>query len=176
MHEHDDQDVLPEQLAFSGEHLSELALTALADGQGEILPPRATSHLQRCAACQQALGGEAERSVTVQRAFEAEHQLEATRPRLPALALAAALALALLGALPGLQGFSGDVALAWQRAVTSLPVVTRALPTLLRATDTAAVTLASSIAAVFLLVLGFWVASRASRHRLSPTENGESHA
>lgn len=104
------RDMLPAELLWEDDaHLSEVALTALADGEDAIVPERAHLHLAECEHCARKLGQLAVLSfeagaalVAMEAAREAE-ALSRPRPKLPIFAMAAALIVAVIGALPTLR-------------------------------------------------------------------------
>lgn len=101
-HEH-----LPDELLWAdGGHASDVVLTAIADGQLEIVPPTARAHVESCAACMQHLGNAALLSLHAGRELAARAQYDASlagkRLPLPRLAIALGLAVALIGLLPEL--------------------------------------------------------------------------
>jgi hypothetical protein len=101
-HEH-----LPDELLWAdGGHASDIVLTAIADGQLEIVPPAARAHIESCAACMGHLGNAALLSLHAGRELAARSQYDASladkRMPLPRLAIALGLAVALVGLLPEL--------------------------------------------------------------------------
>jgi hypothetical protein len=115
--------VLPDDLVWDapeggdrpGEaHLSELALTAIADGEEALLPEVARDHVERCEACAMKLGDAAMLSSAIGDALRAvphvphampsvaPAKVESVRPkaRVPRGAIAIGLALAVIGAVP----------------------------------------------------------------------------
>ncbi|WP_394844020.1 hypothetical protein LZC95_44075 [Pendulispora brunnea] len=117
-----DNDQLPLEIVWgepgSSEenHLSEIARTAIADGQMSIIPEIALAHLHECEACTVAIGEAAMLSARVGSHWNEvgavtsnEHvAVPAAQPevRLPWLAIAAALVVAGVAALPSLAGAS----------------------------------------------------------------------
>ena len=102
-HEH-----LPDELLWAdGGHASDIVLTAIADGQLEIVPPTARAHVESCTACMQHLGNAALLSLHAGRELAARAQYDASladkRMPLPRLAIALGLAVALVGLLPELD-------------------------------------------------------------------------
>jgi hypothetical protein len=101
-HEH-----LPDELLWAeGGHASDIVLTAIADGQLEIVPPNARAHVESCTACMQHLGNAALLSLHAGRELAARAQYDASlahkRLPLPRLAIALGLAVALVGLVPEL--------------------------------------------------------------------------
>jgi hypothetical protein len=91
-------DVLENEIVWdeSG-HLSEVAKSALADGQESILPPEALSHFARCQPCVQSVGEEALLSAQLSAALGAGLVPERSVPWIP---IAAALVVAMVSAIP----------------------------------------------------------------------------
>ena len=87
-HEH-----LPDELLWAdGGHASDIVLTAIADGQLEIVPQNARAHVESCTACMQHLGNAALLSLHAGRQLAARAQYDASfadkRMPLPRLAIA----------------------------------------------------------------------------------------
>lgn len=105
--EEDPRNYLPEELLWAdGGHASDIALTAISDGQTSIVPPAVRSHVDRCTACTTHLGHAVLLSLHSgeQLAYRAEHDralaaANARRP-LPRLAIALGLGVAILGLVP----------------------------------------------------------------------------
>lgn len=170
--------LLPDDLVWDetdASHLSEIALTAVADGEEALLPANARTHLESCESCGRKLGEAAMLSNTIGAALRgASTTSTATatatvpasvtpardsaraRARIPMGAIAAGLALAILGAVPMLLDLPSFLADARFFAVRGLPVVVRSGFSLARASEGAstALTLASAlvlvVAALFL--------------------------
>lgn len=101
-HEH-----LPDDLLWAdGGHASDIVLTAIADGQLEIVPPNARAHVETCTACMQHLGNAALLSLHAGRELVTRARYDASladkRLPLPRFAIALGLAVALVGLLPEL--------------------------------------------------------------------------
>lgn len=111
-------------------HLSEVALSVAADGEYTLLDTAMHEHLASCEACAAHLGVVALRSADVAEVFAvapgraAKQQAEvaareqpaiasAQRPRVPLLAIAAALVIAVVGALPSIFTVPEQVAHGW---------------------------------------------------------------
>jgi hypothetical protein len=104
---------LPHELVWQDDgHLSEVAIVAIADGQG-ILPKEALAHVDACEPCTKRLGEAALLSAHVAGALVALDPAAASRARgkatalarpLPGLAIGAGLGVAALGAAPWLAG------------------------------------------------------------------------
>jgi hypothetical protein len=91
--------LLPEDLLWAdGGHASDVALTALADGQSAILPATVLAHVERCTTCSAHLGNAALLSLYAQREIVT---LQAKRP-VPRLPVILGLVVAVLGFVPTL--------------------------------------------------------------------------
>jgi len=103
---------LPRELVWDGAHVSELALTAIADGQEEIVQRDAVQHAEACEWCAGRMGRAALLSSAVGGAVVAVQPLKtAARPMTrtapaPWKALAMGIAVAVLAALPSLPHFA----------------------------------------------------------------------
>lgn len=98
---------LPDELLWAdGGHASDIVLTALADGQLDIIPPAARAHVETCTKCMQHLGNAALLSLHASRELAARAEYDASlataRRPLPRLAIALGLAVALVGLVPEL--------------------------------------------------------------------------
>ncbi len=123
---------LSEELAWSGEHASEIAIVALADAQLDIVPADVSRHVERCDACSLALADAAMLSMST---AEALHEMPApervseggrARGPIPWRMLGVALGLATAGAVPALldaPGFSGSAV----SIVRSAPILAKGL-------------------------------------------------
>jgi hypothetical protein len=136
---------LPEELLWQEGHASELALTALADGEGAIVARAVQSHVDACAFCTHRLGETALLSMGASRAItelgpllrmtpvpERAAASESGRKRLPWPMLVAALAIAVLGAVPTLIRLptrAGELCFA---LLHTLPTLSRSSAQLLR--------------------------------------------
>lgn len=117
-HEH-----LPDELLWAeGGHASDVVLTALADGQLEIVPTKVRAHVESCTSCMQHLGNAALLSLHAGRELGARAQYDASlatkRLPLPRLAIALGLAVALVGLLPELGSLRAFV-------TTDAPLIAR---------------------------------------------------
>jgi hypothetical protein len=81
-------------------HLSEIAKSALADGQDAILPPDALAHFAECQPCVEGVGQAALLSAQMSAALAVERVPERSSPWIP---IAAALVIAALSAIPMLS-------------------------------------------------------------------------
>ena len=92
------RDVLDKEIVWDQEgHLSEVAKSALADGQDAILPPDALAHFSRCHACVEGVGKAALLSAQFSAALVAAPRVERSLPWIP---IGAALAVAAVSAIP----------------------------------------------------------------------------
>jgi hypothetical protein len=181
MNERERPEGLPLELASRPDgHLSELALTAVADGEADLLPVETREHLDGCGACQARLGDAALLAVVSAGAFELEAS-EATatealatlraaaddlelvpgaglapvssgrgRRPLPRGAIVLALGLAALGAAPSLLTAGGHLP-------TTLATLSHAVPIVLRTAVRLARGLAGSNSPA--LILALWAAA-----------------
>jgi hypothetical protein len=98
---------LPDDLLWAaGGHASDVVLTAMADGQVEIVPPAVLAHVDGCRSCTTHLGNAALLSLHTGREIamlgrEADAAARAPVPR-PRLFIAVGLAFAVLGLVPTL--------------------------------------------------------------------------
>jgi hypothetical protein len=163
------EELLPDALVFDPDgHVSEIALTALADGEVAIVPAAARGHVDRCETCARRLGAFAILSVEIDDALASAKVEAPERPRVayrfPVGAVAAAVALALIGLLPTLLSAPATVLTAkrWLRGVG--PIALRLVIAAGRAlvTPSSAPLLAAIVAASLILVAaGITVARRA---------------
>jgi hypothetical protein len=102
------EDFLPDDLVWAaGGHASDVVLTAMADGQIDVVPPIVIAHVDACRTCTTHLGNAALLSLHAGRelAMVARQELTAaqaaaTPPPLPRLAIALGLVVAVLGLVP----------------------------------------------------------------------------
>jgi len=94
-------DVLEHEIVWdeSG-HLSEVAKSALADGQDAILPSDALNHFAQCHPCAESVGEQALLSAQLSAALAGERAPARATPWIP---IAAALAIAALASVPRLS-------------------------------------------------------------------------
>lgn len=149
--------LLPDELLWAeGGHASDIVLTALADGQASIVPPKVRAHVEACPTCATHLGNAALLSLHVGQELTAEARAEAVPDRLPLprLAIAFGLAVAALGMVPSL--LAGDAS---RFATRDVPLLARAIGTLVRHVPDDA-TLVLTYGGSMLLVLMALVATR----------------
>jgi hypothetical protein len=182
-------DKLPlELLVDASGHLSEEGATVLADGQDDLCPLRVLEHAEACPTCQLRIGEAALLSASVSEAMSAtapsrglataaqEASSGATRTRssmrvprqLPLVALAAAFAVALLGALPALLRLPHAVVGFTSTCECVVPALLRSLTRVLRAPHATLgpiATVAPIAAALVLTMAGLLVARELPRAR-----------
>jgi len=96
---------LPDDLLWAaGGHASDVVLTAMADGQVEIVPPAVLAHVDGCRSCTTHLGNAALLSLHTGReiAMVAREADASARAPMPRLFIALGLAFAVLGLVPSL--------------------------------------------------------------------------
>jgi hypothetical protein len=169
-----DDTKLPREIQWDGAHVSELALTAIADGQDDIVDRDAVAHADACEWCAGRMGRAALLSAAVGHAVEqVKPSLASVRPRgaSPARAwraLAMGVAVALLAALPSLPHFATTVVelLAYGRALSvhGVPVLVRGGLSLVKSeTASTALSAATMVSAVLLVMMGWAIARTRSQ-------------
>jgi len=133
-------------------HLSDIAKSALADGQDEILPPDALAHFSSCQPCAENVGEAALLSAEFGAALAAERAAERSLPWVP---IAAALAIAAISAIPRLSMASAWLAMTGQFVAHALRLLGRAVVGVAAHGFTPTFYLAST---TVLLAIGFAVA------------------
>jgi hypothetical protein len=159
---------LPIELVWTEEgHLSEIAMTAIADGEEVILPRDAFGHLGLCEVCAAGVDGAAALSIAVSRAFSnsapavATEAVEVPIP-FPQRAAALAVVVGALATLPNLAAIYAWIGRMWWALREGTPIVTRQAITLLpRAWSW--LPIMSLTAAMLLLLVGLSVARLAPR-------------
>jgi len=162
-----------DQLWQEDEHLTELALTAIADGELGLVTPKARGHVDDCDHCTARLGNQALMALSMHEALHHAPVLEVVaapapvrvaRP-LPTVAVIFGLLVAVLGALPSL--FQAPAWLADLPATLTrvAPVTLRVAASLLKVASVSSGSLVVlwTVAAVVLAVLGMIVARLAPR-------------
>lgn len=150
-------------------HLGDAALAALADGQDDALEAAARAHVASCDACAGRLADEALLSVDVGalvRAAAPEPMAQSAARPLPRLAVALALLVAIVGALPALGAAWAALPGLATGTVRALPVVARGISLLWRHGAAAlgpGFVAASWAVALVAAATGLWIARRASR-------------
>ena len=128
-------ELLPNELLWAeGGHASDIAFTAMADGQLEILPADVLAHVNRCTVCTHHLGNAALLSVHTERELgaldRAEKAEEKARRPFPKVAVAFALVCALVGSLPSLVSAPSQLGVARTFATHDAPLLYSGLQTL----------------------------------------------
>ncbi|WP_437646083.1 hypothetical protein [Sorangium sp. So ce362] len=114
-----DDKLAPDLVWQADGHLTEIALTALGDGEEAILPEGALAHVARCPCCSAELGQAALLSLRAGELLRAQaapggaREPAAARAPLPVPALAFALAISALGAVPSLVAGVGGLREGW---------------------------------------------------------------
>lgn len=147
-------------------HLEDVAIVALADGQDGILPDGCGQHAMECEACAHRVGEAALLAVQVGDALGAVKPA-AARARMPRALVAAALLLAVLGALPSLPDVSGRAILFFTALPHLAPMVIESSLTLGRTVREGPLGAVVSASVFVLLSLVGFVVARASRRPLS---------
>lgn len=154
-----------QELWQSDGHLSELALTALADGERALLSAAAEEHAHACDACTARLGQLALLSVSVSEALlESPLPVRASEP-FPAWAVVVGLVLAGVGAVPALWDLPLWLTELPGALVQSTPIALRVLGSLIKAASNAGPSLLVVWLAATLVLgsLGFLVARQVPR-------------
>ena len=132
-----EESFLPDDLVWAqGGHASDVVLTALADGQVEIVPPNVIAHVDGCRACTTHLGNAALLSLHAGRELallplaKSEAAEASARRPLPRVAIFLGLAFAGLGLVP--RFLDGPPALGGAKtfAMHDLPLLVNGLGTL----------------------------------------------
>ncbi|WP_437732609.1 hypothetical protein [Sorangium sp. So ce1335] len=127
----EDDKLSPELVWQADGHLTEIALTALGDGEDAILPDGAAAHVARCPSCSTALGRTALLSLRAGEVMRAQPASSCAgepapaRVPLPISAIAFALALSALGAAPSLVSGAGGLRERWAALWHACSVVVR---------------------------------------------------
>lgn len=157
---------LSEQETWAGEHLSELALSCIADAQ-DVVDPVARVHAESCAECTLRIGAMALESHDVGAALRVSRKLavqsaKATQ-RFPTVLVAAAVVVAAVCGAPALvEGVPHAVA--WAFAVPrAVPILTTSFVALAKNLTAGPDGAAVSLVATFALALVGWAVARASR-------------
>ncbi|MDB4938235.1 MAG: hypothetical protein JWP87_5207 [Labilithrix sp.] len=129
------EDFLPDDLLWAaGGHASDVVLTAMADGQVDIVPPIVLAHVDKCRSCTTHLGNAALLSLHTGReiAMVAREADAAARAPMPRLAIFLGLAFAVLGLLPTLLDAPSELGGARSFATHDVPMFVNGLGTLAR--------------------------------------------
>jgi hypothetical protein len=149
-------------------HADEVALAAIADGELDLLPDNAIAHVGACDVCTSRLGEQAWLSVETGALLGEAGRVRQSEPalrKLPTLPLAAALLVALLGAVPSLLELVRGLAAAPELVVRGPLLLARGLGALVRAlaaVDAGIWAIVWTLASLVLLAIGLLVARRAS--------------
>ena len=149
---------------WDGDHLSELALSCLADGQ-DVIDPVARVHAESCAVCAMRIGAMAVESHEVGAALKVARELsprEAPRQAFPTVLVAAAATVAVVCGAPSvMDGFPRIVA--WIFAAPRiLPVITTTATAVSKSFSSSAVSL---VATFTLALFGLAVARASSKNQ-----------
>lgn len=156
-----DERLSDQELWQSDGHLSEVALTALADGQDELLSAEAAQHVEGCDPCTHRLGELALVSVSVSEALaEGPAPVQAPEP-FPLWAVVVGLVLAGAGAVPALWDLPGLPRAVLEATLTALKVAASLIKVASSAGPSLLVVWAA--ATVVLAALGLLVARQAPR-------------
>ncbi|HEX8792025.1 MAG TPA: hypothetical protein VF765_13815 [Polyangiaceae bacterium] len=172
---------LPRELVWDGAHVSDLGLTAIADGQEAIVPADAVTHAQVCEWCAGRLGRTALLSAAVGEGVrEARPALASAQARgarasanpSPWRALILGCTVAVLAAVPSLPQLAARlgnvVAFGKVLSAHGLPVLVRGIAMASRDDVSRGIQLATIVASVLLVLMGLAIArtrSRASSER-----------
>jgi hypothetical protein len=176
-----DDSKLPRELVWDGAHVSDLGLTAIADGQESIVPADAVTHAHSCDWCSGRLGRTAllasavGEGVREARPALASSQAQASRAHAnpsPWRALLLGCTVAVLAALPSLPQLAARLgtALTVGKVLSShgLPVLVRGIAMASREDVSRGLQIATMVASVLLVLMGLAIArtrSRASSER-----------
>jgi hypothetical protein len=141
-------------------HLSDVALTVLADGERALLPEAANVHVEACDTCTARLGEQALLSVSLGDALRA-----APAARFPVAALVIALVVAGLGVMPALLQAPRWLSALPSTLLQGVPVAFRAALALLKIASSGSlpIVVVSLIAALVLCAIGLSIARLAPR-------------
>jgi hypothetical protein len=163
-----DDQKLPRELVWQGAHASELALTAIADGQETIVGHGVLEHLEGCEYCAGKLGRVALLSAAVGEAV-ARVRPSSSRPpayvvHKPWRALAAGVTVAMLAGLPLVGQVGAYAALALAFVTHGLPVLARGGMALASSEAvSSALPAVTLVASALLVVMGLAIAKTRSR-------------
>jgi hypothetical protein len=178
----EDSSKLPRELVWDGAHVSDLGLTAIADGQEAIVPADAVTHAHSCDWCAGRLGrtallasavGEGVRDARPALGSSAAAQgSRAIANPSPWRALVIGCTVAVLAAIPSLPQLAARLGsfITFGRVLSThgLPVLVRGIALASRADVSRGIQLATVVASVLLVLMGLAIArsrSRASSER-----------
>jgi hypothetical protein len=125
----DTHDMLPRELVWDGAHVSELAITAIADGEEAIVEPTAVAHTESCEWCAGRLGRVA---LLAEAVGHAVANVRTTSSRAPVRAVAGAwralsagIAVAVLAGLPAIAHVGHFVSYLMAFFTRGVPVLAR---------------------------------------------------
>jgi hypothetical protein len=127
------EELLPDDLLWAqGGHASDVVLTAMADGQVEIIPPAVLAHVDGCRSCTTHLGNAALLSLHAGReiALVAREADAAARAPMPRLAIFLGLAFAVLGLVPTMIDAPPELGGAKTFAMHDVPMFVNGIGTL----------------------------------------------
>jgi hypothetical protein len=133
MTKHTKEEFLPDDLLWAaGGHASDVVLTAMADGQVDIVPPVVLAHVDGCRACTTHLGNAALLSLHTGReiAMVAREADAAARAPMPRLAIFLGLAFAVLGLVPTMLDAPAELGGAKTFAMHDVPMFVNGIGTL----------------------------------------------
>ncbi|MET0593007.1 MAG: hypothetical protein ABW133_09925 [Polyangiaceae bacterium] len=160
--------LLPDELVWTSEgHLSDVAMTAIADGEEAILPRDAFGHLGLCAACALGVESAAALSADVNLALAARATADATEKvekhlAFPVWAATLAVVVGALATFPNLHVLRAWIARTWWAFREGTPLVTRHVASVLPHAWNW-LPMMSLAAAMLLLIAGLSVARLAPR-------------
>jgi hypothetical protein len=163
-------DMLPWEVIWQHDgHVTDVVVTAIADGEQAIVPEIARDHVGGCDACSRRLGEAALLSLRVDEHLAAEAEsMRVARPQFPWAAVFVALAIAGLGMIPalvqvpaGLAAVSTSLVQGFPLFVRSGALMVRALPQGLQGTFLAAMFISS----IVLALTGYGIARAMTRAR-----------
>jgi hypothetical protein len=155
------ESMLPNDLLWEDDgHLSDVALTAIADGQHAIVARDALAHADACEECSRRLGEAALLSAATGEAMAGARRAA----RVPRAAVATAIALAFLGALVHVDRVGELVSTALFFLTRGLPVLVRSGMSLARS-GAPVVSVATCASALMLVAMGWLVARARSAKR-----------
>jgi hypothetical protein len=149
-------ETLPRSLVWEGEHVSDLGLTALADGQDAVLGEGAVEHVESCDLCMGRLGRIALVSSAVGEAVRGAGPGLAPAASRPSWALALGVAVALFAAIPTAHGVLRSAS----GVAHTIKVLLRSGVVLARSDALARGLPVATLAAAALLVVMGWTVAR----------------
>ena len=163
-----DDTKLPRELVWEGAHVSELALTAIADGQESIVEARAVEHADTCDWCAGRLGRAALLSEAVGHGVRTVRPVSSRAPAratpTPWRALGAGIGVAMLAGLPALAHLGSFIAYVTVFFSRGVPVIARGGFALATSESVRSGLPGATLAASALLVgMGLWIAKARSR-------------